>query len=98
MAVFRCDLCDRFIDIDFHGVEEWGGEEVCSDCYNDHTPEDVDDWKLSYWKKPIPDRGHDWELTHKDYDGPGDPRAFTGRSVEDVYQQAIEYNEEQDND
>ncbi len=26
-------------------------------------------WKISYWMKPIPFRGHDWEAVHEDYDG-----------------------------
>ena len=45
-------------------------------------------------QQTLMDEIHDWELTHKDYDGPGDPRAFTGPSLLDVLEQAIEYNEE----
>ena len=26
-------------------------------------------WKITYWMKPIPDRNHDYEFAHDDYDG-----------------------------
>lgn len=33
--------------------------------------------------KPIPDRRHDWDWTHKDYDGPPDNRLGACASVEE---------------
>jgi len=100
MAMFYCFECDRLLDGDWTESFEWDeGNEICIDCHIDATPEDFDDWKLSYDMKPIPSRAHDWELAHKNYDGApdsGDFRAFTGPSIADVYQQAIEYNEAQD--
>ena len=98
MGCYYCELCDGLKDDDYNLCHEWGDGLVCEDCHTEHTPEDWEDWVLTYWKKPIPDRTHDWELVHKDYDGApdsGDTRAFTGPTIEDVYQQAIEYNEEQ---
>ncbi len=41
---------------------------------------------ISYWAKPIPDRSHDWEGVHEDYDGAddsGDVRAGTAGSIEE---------------
>jgi len=93
MAMFYCQECDHLLDGDWIESYEWGSEEICIDCHCELTPEDFEDWNLTFWPKPTPDRNHDWELTHKDYDPP-DGRAFTGPSIEDVYQQAIEYNEE----
>jgi len=101
MSMFYCQQCDQLLDGDWIESYEWGSEEICIDCHVELTPEDFDDWNLSYDMKPIPSRAHDWELVHKDYDGApdsGDHRAFTGPSIDDVYQQAIEYNEEKDNE
>ena len=97
MSALYCEMCDRLRDDDLHPFEEWGSDLICGDCFEQHTPEDWEDWRVSYWKKPIPDRSHDWELTHKDYDGApdsGDARAFTGPTLADVWQQAKDYNEE----
>ena len=41
-------------------------------------------WVITYNPKPIPDRSHDYDFTHKDYDGPGDNRASTARSMEEA--------------
>lgn len=41
-------------------------------------------WVITYNLKPIPDRSHDYDFTHKDYDGPGDNRASTARSMEEA--------------
>lgn len=38
-------------------------------------------YAIRYNPKPIPDRRHDWEFVHADYDGPGDPRCGTGASA-----------------
>ena len=51
------------------------------------------DWKITYWRKPIPTTAHDWEITHKDYDPP-DSRHFTGPTEADVWQQAKDYEDE----
>jgi hypothetical protein len=40
------------------------------------------DYNIVLNQKPIPDRGHDWDFTHVDYDGPGDSRCGTAASVE----------------
>lgn len=40
--------------------------------------------------KPVPDRRHDWDWCHEDYDGPGDPRCGTGESVSDCIEQINE--------
>lgn len=44
---------------------------------------------------PIPDRSHDWQFAHEDYDGPGDKRCGTGANVEDCKQQIDEILEDQ---
>lgn len=31
-------------------------------------------WSISHVPKPIPNRSHDWEFVHQDYDGPPDDR------------------------
>lgn len=49
------------------------------------------DWEIAYNPKPISDRRHDWDATHKDYDGPEDGRYITGRSVEDLIEQIDEF-------
>lgn len=51
-------------------------------------------WTITYWCKPIPDRNHDYEGTHDDYDGPEDSRAFTGPSIKDIKQQIDDYEAE----
>ena len=38
------------------------------------------DYHIEYQPKPIPTRKHDWNWTHEDYDGPGDPRCGTAAS------------------
>jgi hypothetical protein len=47
-------------------------------------PNDYRGWEITYSPKPIPDRRHDWEAVHEDYDGPEDHRCITGRSVKDL--------------
>ena len=104
MSVFYCELCGALRDGDFVGCNEWADGLVCDDCFTENTPEDFEDWIVSYWKKPIPIRTLDWEIVHKDYDPtpldsggpPGDDRFFQGPTLADVWQQVIEYNEAQD--
>jgi hypothetical protein len=36
---------------------------------------------LSFERKPIPFRGFDWDFEAEDYDGPGDPRCGSARSI-----------------
>lgn len=48
------------------------------------------EYVITYNPKPIPDRTHDYDWVHQDYDGPGDPRAGTAPSI----QQAIHAIEE----
>ena len=45
---------------------------------------------------PIPTRAHDWAFVHEDYDGPGDNRHGTGRSVEDCHTQIDEMIEDEE--
>ena len=45
------------------------------------------DWYVTYFCKPIPDRNHDWEASHTNYDGApdsDDDRAVTGPTLDDV--------------
>jgi len=93
MGMFTCALCDCLQDGDYVEAWEWGNDLVCTNCFGDHTPESYESWLVTYNPKPIPCKGHDWELTHKDYDPP-DGRHFTGYSVADVWQQAMEYETE----
>ena len=95
MSCFLCEGCDRLLDGDWVEAYEWGDGIICIDCHVELTPEDFDDYILKYDPKPIPDRNHDWEVTHKDYDPPDD-RHFTGASLEEVWGQVIDYNEEQE--
>jgi len=99
MACFHCELCDQLKDGDWVESYEWGNGEVCIDCHTEHTPEDFEDYILDY-RSDFP-KSFSWTLIHKDFDGapwhtggpPADDRSFIGPSMEDVYQQAIEYNE-----
>ena len=104
MACFYCQECDRLIDGDYTESYEWDkGEEICIDCHIELTPEDWDDYLVSF--DPSLPKSFQWSLTHKDYDGapidsfgpPADGRFFMGPSIKDVYQQAIEYNEDREN-
>jgi len=102
MSVYRCELCDEFKDGDYIVCMEWDDGLVCEDCYCENTPENADEWIVSYWQKPIPVRSMDWEIVHKDYDPtpldsdgpPGDDRFFTGPTLLDVWHQAMEYEDE----
>ena len=47
-------------------------------------------WYMTHDPKPIPDRRHDWEAVHEDYDGPEDDRAITGKSLNDLMEQIDE--------
>lgn len=58
----------------------------------------TDDWRDRHWHieyvpKPIPDRRHDFDFWHDDYDGApdsGDNRCGTAESVEDALEQIRE--------
>lgn len=39
-------------------------------------------FRIEYDPPPIPDRNHDWQWAHQDYDGPGDSRCGTSSSLE----------------
>jgi len=39
-------------------------------------------FRIEYDPPPIPDRNHDWRWAHEDYDGPGDRRCGTSKSLE----------------
>ena len=45
---------------------------------------------VRYNPKPIPDRSHDWDWVHKDYDGPEDNRCGTAASHEEAWKQIQE--------
>lgn len=47
------------------------------------TTEKYRSYEISYSPPPIPDRNHDWQFAHEDYDGPEDRRCGTGCSVAD---------------
>lgn len=102
--MFYCQQCDRQLDGDVVESEEWDNGEICIDCHVELTPEDFEDWILDK-RHGFPPFAY-WTLTHKDYDGapmhslegPADHRCFLGPTIEDVYQQAIEYNEAEDAD
>ena len=101
MSMFTCELCDDLLDGDFIEAYEWGDGMACIDCHCEATPENFEDWvvRLSGYT----DRPFKWEITHKDYDGapinsfegPADSRHFYGPTLVDVWQQAIDYEEEQ---
>ena len=96
MSIFMCELCQELRDGDFKGCYEWGSELVCEDCHTENTPEDYENYKISYEHLP------GWIAVHEDYDGapihsggpPADDRCFTGNSLLDVWEQVINYNEE----
>lgn len=54
------------------------------------------DWIISYNPKPIPDRSHDYDLEHKDYDGPGDTRASTARNMKEAKLEIDNWEEDYD--
>ncbi|MCP4230971.1 MAG: hypothetical protein GY771_12610 [bacterium] len=70
---------------------------VCDDCADVLTPAIVG-WHFGYNMKPMPDRNHDWEATHKDYDGPPDTRSFTGPNIWDLFEQILDANDLETND
>ena len=39
-------------------------------------------YRIAYDPKPIPDRSHDWDWVHVEYDGPEDRRCGTAASIE----------------
>lgn len=51
-------------------------------------------WQYMYDPPPIPDRRHDWQAWHKDYDGPEDGRCLTAATELDIIQAIKEYEEE----
>ncbi len=101
MSIYYCESCDQQRDGDWNVGTEVGAEFWCEDCCCE-LPEDWEDYKITFSRKPIPTTAHDWEAVHKDYDGapihsfgpPADNRAFTGKNVGDLIEQIKEYNEE----
>lgn len=55
-------------------------------------------WKVCYDPKPIPDRRHDWDFIHDDYDGAPDSGnrhlCGTAASFEDALRQIDEIEED----
>ena len=103
MSIYLCDNCDEQKDGDWNCPSEVGGDEWCEDCACDVLPVDWEDWVITFYSKPIPDRNHDWEAVHNEYDGAPidsldtgspDQRAFTGKNVMELIEQINEYNEE----
>jgi len=50
----------------------------------------VGPWRFQYNAKPIPDRGHDWDYWHEEYDGAedsGDTRKGTARTFADALEE-----------
>ena len=101
MSIYYCAKCDEPKNNDTNVCTDVGGELWCEGCCSS-LPEDWEDYKITFWKKPIPDRNNDFEAVHKDYDGapihsfgpPADNRFFTGPSRADIIEQIEEYNEE----
>jgi len=96
MSIYHCHSCDRDRDNDHNLCTVVYDELWCEDC-TDGFPDDWEDYRITYWCKPIPNRNHDWAATHNDFDGSpdsGDGRAFTGKDILDLVQQINEYNEE----
>jgi len=50
-------------------------------------------WNISYWKKPIPDRRHDFDFTHDDFDGENG-LCGTAKSIYDAVEQIKEIESE----
>jgi len=48
------------------------------------------DWIITYNPKPVPNRRHDYDAVHEDYDGPEDGRCFTAASVEEAIEEINE--------
>jgi hypothetical protein len=103
MAMQYCFECDRLLDGDWIEFYDWENDEVCIECHMDLTPEDYEDYEVGY-DSGAP-KAFAWSVTHKDYDGapihsfggPADQRHFIGPSLKDVWEQVIEYNEENEN-
>lgn len=51
-------------------------------------------WRIEHDPKPIPDRRHDWNFVHRDFDGPGDRRCGTGSSPDDCVEQIHEVEDD----
>ena len=100
MSMFTCALCDCLQDGDYVECYEWGADLVCGDCHCEHVPDNWEDWAPR--RTGYTDKEFRWEITHKDYDGapihsfdgPADGRYFMGYSLADVWQQAMEYEDE----
>lgn len=75
-GVTRKDAFDGFIEIAAQQQSELWSKEAHRRQY-----------QISYNPKPIPDRNHDWEFIHQDYDGPPDNRCGTAASQEDAIHQ-----------
>ena len=57
------------------------------------------DYTISHDPKPIPDRSHDWDFAHDDFDGAPDsydPRCGTAASLEEAKQRIDEIILEED--
>ncbi len=70
---------------------------ICDNCA-DNFESIITAWDFGYNMKPMPDRNHDWEATHKDYDGPPDTRSFTGPNIWDLFEQILDANDLETND
>ena len=51
-------------------------------------------WFIQWDPPPIPDRNHDWQYWHKNYDGPGDGRIGSVAS-EQAAREAIDEEEDE---
>lgn len=54
-------------------------------------------YTISYWAKPIPDRSHDYDFMHDDFDGAddaNDTRCGCGSSIDDCKRQIDEMEED----
>lgn len=55
----------------------------------------INDYVIEHNPKPIPMRNHDWDWTHREYQGPGDRRCGTAASREDAERQIEELEGEE---
>lgn len=47
-------------------------------------------WGIDYLPPPIPDRNHDWQAVHDNYDGTGSMLVLTGKSLDECKEQIDE--------
>lgn len=91
MLTHHCSSCVAPVAVDYHETSGGRvGHTACSTC-GSAAVEDISEyhgWRL------VP--GHDWQFSHKDYDGPPDTRCGTAATLEDARRAVDEMIEEQE--